>query len=75
MTLADLVFYSLVASFVLVAILMGVSRILHAKVERRSLAKRVICRLCMHAFEPPSHVGTVNCPVCRAVNETCSKRG
>jgi hypothetical protein len=69
MTLADFVFYLVVACFVLVPIFTVVSRTLHARVERRSLANRVICRLCLHAFEDASHVGTVNCPVCGALNE------
>jgi rubrerythrin len=33
------------------------------------LANRVICRLCLHPFEDTSHVSTVDCPVCGAVNE------
>ena len=69
LTLADFVLYTLVAAAVLVLFLAFVSRTLHARAERRSLANRVICRLCLYAFEDTSHVGTVDCPMCGAVNE------
>ncbi len=69
LSLADFIFYIVVACFVMVPIFTVVSRTLHARVERRSLANRVICRLCLYAFEDTSHVGTVNCPVCGALNE------
>lgn len=69
LTLADFVLYVLLGSFALVPMLALVSRTMHGRAERRSLANRVICRLCLHAFEDTSHVGTVDCPVCGAVNE------
>ena len=69
LTLADFVLYLLLGSFVLVPLFAVVSRVQHARVEKRALANRVICRLCLHAFEDTSHVKTVNCPICGAVNE------
>lgn len=67
--LADFVVFVLVGSFSLMLVFAILSRLLHIRAERRSLANRVICRLCLHAFEDRSHVGTVDCPMCGAVNE------
>ncbi len=69
LTLADFVFYVLMGSFALVVLFTLVSRTLNARAEGRSLANRVICRLCLHAFEDSSHVETVDCPICGAMNE------
>ena len=69
LTLANFVLYVLLGSFALVPFFAVVSRTLHARVEKRALANRVICRLCLHAFEDTSHVNTVDCPVCGAANE------
>lgn len=69
LTLTDFVLYMLLASSALVLFLAVFSRTLHARAENRSLANRVICRLCLHAFEDSSHVHTVNCPRCGALNE------
>jgi len=59
----------LLGSLGLVVFLTVVSRWLHQRVEHRALANRVICRLCLHAFEDTTHVGTVACPMCGAINE------
>lgn len=69
LTLADFVLFVLLGVFVLVPFPAVVSRTLHARAEKRSLANRVICRLCLHAFQDSSHVNTVNCPICGATNE------
>ncbi len=69
LTLADFVLYVVLGCFVLVPVFAVISRALHNRTEKRSLANRVICRLCLHAFEDSSHVRTVDCPVCGAVNE------
>ena len=69
LTLADFVLYVMLGSFALMLLVAVVSRTLHERVEKRSLANRVICRLCLHAFEDTSHVKTVHCPVCGAANE------
>jgi hypothetical protein len=75
LTLADFVFWVLVGSFGLVLLCAMASRYLHARVERRGLARRVICRLCLHAFEDSSHGASVECPVCQAVTEKGRRRG
>ncbi len=67
--LADFVLYGVFGLFALVPILAIISRTLHARVEKRAIASRVICRLCLHAFEDHSHVRTTDCPICGAVNE------
>jgi len=69
LTLADFVWLSVLGSGVLVVVCTVVSRTLHAHSERKSLANRVICRLCLHAFEDTSHVKIVHCPHCHAANE------
>ncbi len=69
LTLAEFVLYVTLGSFALVPLLAVVSRTLHGRVEKRSLAHRVICRLCLHAFEDSGHVATVDCPACGATNE------
>lgn len=69
LTLADFVLFVVLGSFALVPIFAVISRTLHNRVEKRALANRVICRLCLHAFEDNSHGRTVDCPVCGATNE------
>ncbi|GAA5124412.1 hypothetical protein JIN84_12660 [Luteolibacter yonseiensis] len=69
LTLADLVIYVTFGAFIVVVFIAMASRYLHNRLEKRSLSHRVICRLCLHAFEDTSHVKTVNCPVCGATNE------
>ena len=69
LTLADFVLHVLLGSCALVLFFAVVSRFLHARVEKRALANRVICRLCLHAFEDTSHMNTADCPVCGAANE------
>jgi rubrerythrin len=69
LSLADFVLYVVLGSFVLVAAFAVASRTRYARVEKQALANRVICRLCLHAFEDTSHARTVDCPVCGANNE------
>jgi hypothetical protein len=69
LTLADFVLSAVFGACALVVMFTVVSRTLHARSESRSLAQRVICRLCLHAFEDPSHLKIVNCPHCGAANE------
>jgi protein-arginine kinase activator protein McsA len=69
LTLAEFVQFVLIASCALVVVCTLASRTLHARAESRSLARRVVCRLCLHAFEDASHLGVVNCPACGAANE------
>jgi hypothetical protein len=67
--LADFVILVIVGSGLLVLFFTVVSRSLHARAEARSLASRLICRLCLHAFENHGHDKTVDCPYCGAANE------
>ncbi len=69
LTLADFVLYVIIGSFALVPIFAVTSRFLHNRVEKQATANRVICRLCLHAFEDTSHIRTVDCPICGATNE------
>ena len=69
LTLADFVWLSVLASCALVVVFTVVSRTLHARSEARSLARRVICRLCLHAFEDHSQERIIHCPQCGAANE------
>lgn len=69
LTITEFVLCALLGAALLVLVSTVVSRTLHARAERRSLANRVICRLCLYAFEDTSHIGTVNCPICGAANE------
>jgi len=69
LTPVEFVLSVVMGCFALVPLLVLVSRILNQRVEKRSLANRVICRLCLHAFEDTSHANTVDCPACRATNE------
>ncbi len=69
LTLADFVLFVVFGSCALVVAFTIISRTLHAKSERRSLDRRFICRLCLHAYEDTSHVKIVPCPHCGAANE------
>jgi hypothetical protein len=69
LSIAEFVLLALGGSCALVVICTVISRTLHARAESKSLAHRVICRLCLHAFEDASHVKIVHCPQCHAANE------
>lgn len=68
-TLADFVLFIVFGSCALVIAFAVVSRTLHARSESRSLARRVICRLCLHAFEDEGREKIIPCPHCGAANE------
>jgi len=69
LSFTDFVWFILIASGGLVLLLTMLSRTLHARAESRSLARRIICRLCLHAFEDLGSQKIVNCPQCGAANE------
>ncbi len=69
LTLADFVLLVIFGSCVLVLAFTLVSRTLHARAEGRSLARRVVCRLCLHAFETRENTEILTCPSCGAANE------
>ena len=51
-------------AFLLVASFTAISRIVRARGERQSLDRRIVCRLCLHAFEDNGHGRIVECPAC-----------
>jgi len=67
--LAEFVLIVVFGSSLLVLLFTVISRTLHARAEARSLANRVICRLCLHAFEDHGHGKLADCPHCGATNE------
>lgn len=69
LTLTEFVLFALFGSSALVLLFTVISRTVHAREETRSAAKRVVCRLCLHAFEDASSAKTVHCPQCGAANE------
>jgi len=69
LTLAEFVLFLLLGTSGLVVVFSMISRTLHNRAEARSLARRVICRLCLHAFETQERGNIVECPHCGAVNE------
>jgi hypothetical protein len=74
LSLAEFVLLLLLGSFGLVLLSALLSRYFHARTERRALVRRVICRLCLHAFEDSSRDRIVACPVCRALTEKGRRR-
>lgn len=70
-TLSHFVLALIFGSFLLVLILSAASRFLHVRAEKRSLRRRVICRLCLHAFEDFGESDLVDCPSCHTKNERC----
>lgn len=52
-----------------VLLLAAVSRFLHHRSEKRALRRRIVCRLCLHAFEDLSDATLVDCPSCHSLNE------
>ncbi|MEI7908468.1 MAG: hypothetical protein WCK77_02415 [Verrucomicrobiota bacterium] len=69
LTLTEFVRLALGGALALVLLSALLSRFFHARGERQALARRVICRLCLHAFEDSSPGCIVECPVCRATTE------
>lgn len=74
LTLAEFVCLMLGGSLLLVLLATLLSRYAHARSEYQALTRRVICRLCLHAFEDSSHSRTVECPACRAATERGRRR-
>lgn len=69
LTLAEFILVVLLGSLGLIFVWAVLSRTLHAAVEKRGLARRVICRICLHAFEDEGSGKIVACPRCGAANE------
>jgi predicted Zn-ribbon and HTH transcriptional regulator len=69
LTLTDFVLFTLLGSCALVVVFTLISRTAHARAETRSLARRVVCRLCLYAFEDSSREKTALCPHCGTASE------
>lgn len=69
LTLIDFVLFSLLGSCALVVVFTLISGAAHAYSETQALTRRVICRLCLYAFEDESRNKIVDCPHCGAANE------
>lgn len=69
LTLTEFVVLTLLASGGLIVVFTVISRTLHLRAETRALGRRIVCRLCLHAFEDAGHQKTVPCPHCGAANE------
>jgi Zn finger protein HypA/HybF involved in hydrogenase expression len=69
LTLTEFVLLAMFATFVAVPCFAVISRTLHARTEARSLKRRFICRLCLHAYEDSGREKYMPCPRCGAANE------
>lgn len=72
LTIPEFVFAVLAVSGFAVVAMSAISRWRHARAEARSMAHRVVCRLCQHAYIDESHEPrgrVVACPMCGAANE------
>ncbi len=68
-TLSHFVLAVVFGSCVCVLVLAAASRFLHYRSEKRALRRRIVCRLCLHAFEDAGEAVLVDCPACHARNE------
>jgi rRNA maturation endonuclease Nob1 len=67
--LADFVLFLLLGSAGLVLMFSIGSRFLSNRAENRSLSHRIICRLCLYAFENNGSGKTADCPHCGVATE------
>jgi hypothetical protein len=73
LSLPEFVYLILLVTSSGVIIFTLISRWAHFRYEKHALKRRIICRLCLHAFEDESPPGTlVNCPKCNAANQKAS---
>jgi hypothetical protein len=69
LTIAEFAMWVLVGSAAAVLGCALISRYLHRRTEQAGLARRVICRLCLHTFEDVSRDRVVQCPACGALTQ------
>jgi predicted RNA-binding Zn-ribbon protein involved in translation (DUF1610 family) len=69
LTLTELAAWSISVAMVLVILFEWISRWSHGNAERRSLRRRVCCRLCLQVIEEESRGRVFRCPHCGAENE------
>jgi hypothetical protein len=68
-SLPEFVLWALVVPMLFVAFFTLISRLSHRAGERRAVRVRIICRLCLHAFEDHGSASLPECPGCGALNE------
>jgi Zn finger protein HypA/HybF involved in hydrogenase expression len=68
LTLTEFAVLAVCVPMILVFVATIISRTSRVRAETRAVARRVICRLCLHAFET-THSDVVECPRCGAANE------
>ncbi len=69
LTLTEFVMLVFITAGALVVLFTMISRSVRVHAESRSEARRVVCRLCLHAFEAPTKDKIVKCEHCGATNE------
>lgn len=69
LTLTELAAWSIGGSMLLVVFFEWTSRWSAGNAERRSLRKRVTCRLCLQVLEDDGRDRIFHCPHCGAANE------
>lgn len=72
LTPTEFVMAVLIGSFALIALASLISRATRRAIERHGIRQRVVCRLCLHAFENPYGPSIIKCPACGVKNETGS---
>ena len=68
LTLTELAVLAVCVPMIFILVATVISRSARVRAETRALCSRVICRLCLHAFEVETR-GLVECPHCGARNE------
>lgn len=68
LSLEQLVMLLIAGSFLAVAVLSLLSRLMHRREEKRLLAGRIICRSCEHVFLTTKSGRVSQCPACGEVN-------
>ncbi|WP_193210903.1 hypothetical protein [Luteolibacter marinus] len=68
LTLTELAAWSIGASMILVVFFSWISRWSNANAERRSLRRKVTCRLCLFVVEDETRDRIFQCPHCGAQN-------
>lgn len=67
--LPQFVLWALLVPMGLIGFLTIASRLSQRAGERRAVRGRIICRLCLHAFEDHGTATLPSCPCCGAMNQ------
>jgi len=68
-TLSEFVVWALMISCALTGLFIFTSRLSRRGNAFRGLRHRIVCRLCLHAYEDHGSARTPECPQCGALNE------